>query len=123
MDDTGQTLEQFDLVKYLAGVRITVPLQQFVAISPHHRRRLAVSLSTREKKPRKAITGEDNHIQTVQVATEVKRDQPTVDISLNGCVCQGVLMDHGAATNIMVEEVATAIGIRPYMLTKTRVIC
>lgn len=75
-----------------------------------------MSLSTREKKPKKGTEEVGENVQTV-------RDQPTIDVSLNGYVFHGALMDHGAATNIMLEEVAVAMGIRPYMLAKTRVVC
>lgn len=120
LGETGNVKDQFDLVKFLTGVKVTLPLQQFVAISPHHRRRLAISLSTREKK--KKSEAKEN-VQTVHVATEVKRDQPTIDVSLNGFVIHGALMDHGAATNIMLEEVASEIAIQPCMLSKTKVVC
>lgn len=59
----------------------------------------------------------------MEAATEIKRDQPTVDVWLNGHLFKQVLMDHGAAANIMMEEVAMAIGIRSSMLSKTNVIC
>lgn len=80
-----------------------MPLTQFIATSLHHRRKLALALSTREKKKKKNAA-EEERVQTVQVATEIKRDQPTVDVWLNGRLFKGALMDHGAAANIMVEE-------------------
>lgn len=96
-------------------------LQQFMAMSPHHRRRLAISLSTSEKKAKKNA-GEEL-VQTVKVATEIKRDQQPVDVWLNGHLFKQVLMDHGVAANIMMEEVALAIGIHSGMLAKMNVVC
>lgn len=100
-------MEPYDILKDLGSIQLTITIKQLLAVAPECRNTLNSSLirrRTRQKEIR-------------EVSLNPDPGAPTIDVSIDGVLVQGVQVDGGASVNLMNVDTMEELGLDQLMPT------